>query len=47
MITPSNSFPVFIVKNLDLAKSFYHENLGFNVVFENEWYLHMVTESGV
>jgi uncharacterized glyoxalase superfamily protein PhnB len=47
MITPRNSFPVFIVKSLEAAKSFYLEHLGFSVVYENEWYLHMVTESGV
>ncbi|MGB5645087.1 MAG: VOC family protein [Gammaproteobacteria bacterium] len=47
MIRPNDSFPVFIVNNLVAAKSFYADNLGFGVAFENEWYLHLVSESGV
>jgi catechol 2,3-dioxygenase-like lactoylglutathione lyase family enzyme len=47
MIRPDNSFPVFIVSDLQTAKAFYSENLGFGVAFENDWYLHLVSESGV
>ena len=47
MIKPNSSFPVFIVVNLSLAKDFYIKHLNFNVVFENEWYLHLVSESGI
>ncbi len=47
MIQPANSFPVFIVANLQSAKTFYTEHLGFGVAFENDWYLHLVSESGV
>lgn len=47
MIRPANSFPVFIVADLQAAKAFYTENLGFGVAFENDWYLHLVSESGV
>ena len=47
MIEPKSSFPVFIVKDLDAAKSFYTENLGFDVVFSGDWYIHLVTRSGV
>ena len=47
MIKLNNSFPVFIVKSIISAKSFYTENFDFQVVFENEWYLHLVTASGV
>ena len=47
MIEPKNSFPVFIVKDLVVARSFYTEHLGFEVVFANEWYLHLVSKSGV
>lgn len=47
MINPDSSFPVFIVKNLDSAKSFYTNNFGFNVAFQNEWYLHLVSKSGI
>lgn len=47
MIEPKSSFPVFIVKDLDAAKSFYTENFGFDVVFSGDWYIHLVTKSGV
>lgn len=47
MIYPNSAFSVLIVDNLDNAKSFYVNNLGFNVAFQNEWYLHLVTESGI
>ena len=47
MIEPQSSFPVFIVKDLDAAKSFYTENLGFDVVFSGDWYIHLVSKSGV
>lgn len=47
MIEPKTSFPVFIVKNLDAAKSFYTENLGFDVVFSGDWYIHLVSKLGV
>ncbi|MCW8963382.1 MAG: VOC family protein, partial [Gammaproteobacteria bacterium] len=47
MIEPTSSFPVFIVKDLDAAKSFYTGNLGFDVVFSGDWYIHLVSKSGV
>ena len=47
MIRPASSFPVFTVADLQAAKAFYSENLGFGVAFENDWYLHLVSESGV
>ena len=47
MIEPKSSFPVFIVKALDVAKSFYTENFGFEVVFSGDWYIHLVSKSGV
>ena len=47
MITPKSSFPVYIVKNLIEAKAFYSRYLGFSVAFENDWYLHLISESGV
>ncbi|MCF6288671.1 MAG: VOC family protein [Proteobacteria bacterium] len=37
----------FIIKSLSAAKEFYSENFGFGVVFENEWYLHLVSDSGI
>ena len=47
MIEPKSSFPVFTVKDLNAAKSFYTENLGFDVVFSGDWYTHLVSKSGV
>jgi len=47
MIEPISSFPVFTVKDLNAAKSFYTENLGFDVVFSGDWYTHLVSKSGV
>lgn len=47
MIQPNSSFPVFTVTDLQTANAFYAENLGFHVAFENEWYIHLVSESGV
>ena len=47
MIKPFGSFPVFTVNSLDAAKAFYSQNLGFAVAFENEWYLHLIAESGI
>jgi len=44
MIEPKNSFPVFTVKDLDAAKSFYTENLDFDVVFSGDWYIHLVSK---
>ena len=47
MITANSSFPVFIVASLDNAKSFYTSHFDFTVVFENEWYLHIASASGI
>lgn len=47
MIEPKSSYPVFIVKDLNAAKSFYTENLSFDVVFSGDWYVHLVSKSGV
>ena len=47
MITAASSFPVFTVNNLEAAKAFYNAHLGFGVAFENEWYLHLVSDAGI
>lgn len=47
MIQPNSAFPVFIVTNLDAAKSFYSDHFSFDIAFENEWYLHLVSASGI
>ena len=47
MISANSSFPVFIVKNLSKAKDYYTQYFGFNLAFENEWYVHLMSETGV
>ena len=47
MINPNTAFSVLIVNNLDNAEAFYVNNFGFNLAFKNEWYLHLVSESGI
>ena len=47
MIELNSSFPVFIVDKIVAAKSFYTSHFNFNVAFENEWYLHLVSTSGI
>lgn len=47
MITPSSAFTVYTVDSLKAAKVFYSNFFGFDVAFENEWYLHLVSETGV
>ena len=47
MISAASSFPVFIVSNLDAAKAFYTAHFGFGAAFENEWYLHLVSDAGI
>lgn len=47
MIQPNSAFPVFIVGNLEAAKAFYSSYFGFDVAFENEWYLHLVSGTGI
>jgi catechol 2,3-dioxygenase-like lactoylglutathione lyase family enzyme len=43
----TSSFPVYIVADLAAAKAFYARHFGFAPAFENDWYLHLVTGSGV
>lgn len=47
MIKTISSFTVFTIENLTEAKTFYSKYFGFNVAFENEWYLHLVFEAGI
>src|SRR5688572_16591105 len=35
-------FPLYIVEDLAAAKRFYVEYVGLSVLFEAEWYLHLV-----
>ena len=47
MIIPNSSFPVFIVNSQGNAKDFYTGHFDFDIAFENDWYLHLVSASGV
>ncbi len=47
MIEAKSAFPVFTIKDLDKAKSFYTQNFGFDVVFSGDWYIHLVSKSGI
>lgn len=47
MIQTNNAFTVYAVENLAAAKTFYSDHFNFEVAFENEWYLHLVSETGV
>ena len=47
MITASSSFPVFIVSSLARARFFYTTYFDFAVAFENDWYLHLASSSGI
>jgi len=47
VIEPKSSFPVFVVDNLNAAKSFYIDNFDFDVVFSGEWYIHLVSKPGI
>lgn len=47
MINPSSSFPVYTVESILKAKDFYEKYFGFSTAFENEWYIHLVSASGI
>ena len=47
MIEPISSFPVFTIKDLNAAKSFYTEYFNFDVVFSGDWYIHIISKSGI
>lgn len=47
MIEPKGSFPVFTVADLEAAGTFYTQNFGFEIVFAGDWYIHLVSKSGV
>ena len=47
MIVPSKAFPVYIVDDIQLARSYYVNNFSFDVAFSNEWYLHLVSNNGI
>ena len=47
MISVARAFPVFVVSDLIASKAFYTAYFDFSIAFENAWYLHLVSASGV
>jgi len=47
MIEAKSSFPVFIVRDIQAAETFYTRNLGFELVFAGDWYIHLVSSAGI
>lgn len=47
MIKANSAFPLFIVESLDKAKNYYQSNFDFNLAFENDWYIHLVSNTGI
>ncbi len=47
MISANSSFSVFIVPDIGKAKVFYTDHFDFDIAFENEWYLHLVSAAGI
>ncbi len=46
MITPKAYFPVLITDQLDGCKQFFVSLFGFEPVFDTDWYIHLVHQSG-
>ena len=40
-------YPVIITDNLQACKKFYHEYFSFEIVYESDWYIQLITDSGV
>ncbi len=47
IIRPNDFFPVVTTENLTECRDFYTELFGFEVAFEADWYIHLVTDSGI
>lgn len=47
MTPPNYAFPVFTVENLQKAKTFYCENFGFSAIFEVDWYIQLLSSTGI
>ena len=46
-VNPTGFFPVLTTDKLAECRDFYTQHFGFNVVFEADWYVHLVSEKGV
>ena len=46
MINPKAYFPVLVTDSISESKEFFTELFGFEPVFDADWYIHLVHESG-
>lgn len=47
IIKSTHFFPVLITTQLIECRDFYRQHFGFNVVFEADWYVHLIAETGI
>ena len=46
-VNPRGFFPVLTTDKLTECRDFYMHHFGFRVVFETDWYIHLVSEMGL
>lgn len=46
-VKPSGFFPVLTTAKLGECRDFYTQHLGFTVVFETDWYIHLASAAGI
>ena len=46
-VSPKGFFPILTTDKLAECRDFYRLYFGFNVVFEADWYIHLVSEKGI
>ena len=46
-VKSTSFFPVLITTKLTECQNFYTQYFGFTVVFEADWYVHLVSETGI
>ena len=46
-IRPNDFFPVLATDQLEECRDFYTTIFGFSVAFEEDWYVHLVTDAGI
>ena len=47
IVNPTGFFPVLTTSKLKECSAFYIQHFGFNVAFEAEWYIHLISENGI
>ena len=46
-VNPRGFFPVLTTDKLTECRTFYMHHFGFRVAFETDWYIHLVSETGL